>query len=78
MSLVQSSSLVLSDPNGDIKTLAATISDKSATSLTLTHLFALGDVSIVGTYSVYPLHTLAAGGAIRGNTQQFQVLAQFA
>lgn len=76
MTQVQSSVLVLADPNGLAIELSATISAQSPSSLTLTHLFAPGEVVRVGTYSVYPVHTIATG-TIRGSTQQFQSTAQF-
>jgi hypothetical protein len=77
MTQVLSSVLMLSDPFSKVIKLPAIITAQTTTSLTLTHAFQPGDVSLVGTYSVYPVHTVDAG-TVRGAAQQFQSIGSFA
>lgn len=77
MRQVTSSVFRLKRPDGTIATLTAIISDQVQASLTLSHLFEVGDVPKVGVYKIFPVHTVPTG-MIRGATQQFEAVTDFA
>jgi hypothetical protein len=55
-------------------TWAATLSNQTATTLTLTYVFLAGDIDLVGTYEIYALLTIvAAGGTVRTGTRTMVV-----
>jgi hypothetical protein len=77
MSAVQSTVLKLKKPVGGVVVeLPATITSRSAASITVEHPFTQGDVDRPGVYKVYPVHTLAVG-VVRGDVQQFTALDTF-
>jgi len=76
MTAVLSSVLMLQKPSGKVATLAASISQQTSASLTLSHIFAPGEVDKVGTYRIYAIHTLAVG-TVRSDVQQFDAIDSF-
>ena len=76
MTLVQSSVLRLKKPNGATLTLATDTTQQSAQSLTVSHVFAPGEVDKVGTYRIYAIHTLVVG-TVRGDVQAFDAIDSF-
>ena len=78
MTAVVSSVLKLLRPDAQMVSLTATLSNQTHDSCMCSHVFALGDVDLAGPYKIYAVHTLSGGGTVRSDTQQFQVLDNFA
>jgi hypothetical protein len=61
LSTVTAASFIVKRPDGSTATWAATRSNQTATTLTLTYAFLLGDRPIRGAYAIYARLTIPAG-----------------
>lgn len=64
------------DPEGNETTWTAAQSNKTSTTLTLTHAFASGDIALVGDYAIYAQLTIP-GGTVRSLTRTRLARARF-
>jgi hypothetical protein len=63
-------------PAGATRSWTCTLSDQSATALTVTHLYDVGDLEVAGTYSAYVSMTTPSG-TIRSVPKTFRVRELF-
>ena len=77
MTDVTSSVIMLQKPSGSILTLPVTVISQTVALLKIVHLWQAGEISESGRYSAYPLHSLASGGPVPGQTVFFPVLELF-
>jgi hypothetical protein len=73
LSTVTSAVLNVRRGDGTITTWTATLSNQTSTTLTLTHLLGVGDVTTAGVYVIRATLTLTAG-TVRSEPQRLRVL----
>jgi hypothetical protein len=75
---VVSTVIMLLKPSGmSTLSLPVTVISQTAALLKIVHLWQAGEISESGRYSAYPLHSLASGGPVPGQTVFFPVLEHF-
>ena len=78
LSTVSAASLKVQTPQNGYaeETWSASISNKTATTLRLTHTFATGEVDVAGLYTVVAILT-CTGGTVKSDPKSFQVLGKY-
>lgn len=73
---VTAAELVVRRPDGTEVVWAATQSNKTSTTLTLTHVLAVGEVDLQGSYLIYARLTVP-GGIVRSQPRRLDVKPRF-
>lgn len=76
LSTVSAATLSVRKPDGTVVAWAATISNQTTSTITLTHTFLTGDIALLGDYAIVASLTIPSG-TVRAKTAILTVLGKF-